>query len=253
MTIREKERLDDLGIGGYEIIQNPEAFCFGMDAVLLSEFVKIREGEKVLDLGTGTGILPILIAAKTKAEHITGMDIQEYSVDMAARSVEHNGLSSRIDIVQGDIKEASKLFGRAVFDAVTCNPPYMIDDHGLKNPADCKAIARHEILCTFEDVAREAAALLKEGGNFFLIHRPFRLVEIVNTLTQYKLEPKTMRFVYPFVDKEPNMVLIHGKKGARSRVTIERPLIVYKEPGIYTEEVSGIYIPKENTANGKLC
>lgn len=253
MTIREKERLDDLGIGGYEIIQNPEAFCFGMDAVLLSEFVKVREGEKVLDLGTGTGILPILLAAKTKAEHITGMDIQAYSVDMAARSVEHNGLSSRIDIVQGDIKAASKLFGRAVFDAVTCNPPYMIDDHGLKNPADCKAIARHEILCTFEDVAREAAALLKEGGNFFLIHRPFRLVEIVNTLTQYKLEPKTMRFVYPFVDKEPNMVLIHGKKGAKSRVTIERPLIVYKEPGVYTEEVSGIYIPKENNPQGRLC
>lgn len=253
MTIREKERLDDLGIGGYEIIQNPEAFCFGMDAVLLSEFVKIKEGERVLDLGTGTGILPILLAAKTKAEHIIGMDIQEYSVDMAARSVEHNRLTSRIDIVQGDIKEASKLFGRAVFDAVTCNPPYMIDDHGLKNLADCKAIARHEILCTFEDVAREAAALLKEGGNFFLIHRPFRLVEILNTLTQYKLEPKTMRFVYPFVDKEPNMVLIHGKKGARSRVTIEKPLIVYKEPGIYTEEVSDIYIPKENTVRGKLC
>lgn len=253
MTIREKERLDDLGIGGYEIIQNPEAFCFGMDAVLLSEFVKIREGEKVLDLGTGTGILPILLAAKTKAGYITGMDIQEYSVDMAARSVEHNGLSSRIDIVQGDIKEASKLFGRAVFDAVTCNPPYMIDDHGLKNQADCKAIARHEILCTFEDVAREAAALLKEGGNFFLIHRPFRLVEILNTLTQYKLEPKTMRFVYPFVDKEPNMVLIHGKKGARPRVTIERPLIVYKEPGVYTEEVSSIYIPRENIPKGKLC
>lgn len=253
MTIREKERLDDLGIGGYEIIQNPEAFCFGMDAVLLSEFVKVREGEKVLDLGTGTGILPILLAAKTKAEHITGMDIQAYSVDMAARSVEHNGLSSRIDIVQGDIKEASKLFGRAVFDAVTCNPPYMIDDHGLKNPTDCKAIARHEILCTFEDVAREAAALLKEGGNFFLIHRPFRLVEILSTLTQYKLEPKTIRFVYPFVDKEPNMVLIHGKKGARSRVTIERPLIVYKEAGVYTEEVSSIYIPKENIPRGEPC
>lgn len=253
MTIKDKERLDDLGVAGYEIIQNPEAFCFGMDAVLLSEFVKLKEGQRVLDLGTGTGIIPILLAAKTKAEHITGMDIQEYSVDMATRSVVHNGLSSRIDIVQGDIKEASLLFGRAVFDAVTCNPPYMIDDHGLKNPADCKAIARHEILCTFADIAREAAALLKEGGNFFLIHRPFRLVEILNTLTQYKIEPKTMRFVYPFVDKEPNMVLIHGKKGARSRVTIEKPLIVYKEPGVYTEEISSIYTPKDKIPQGKLC
>lgn len=253
MTIKEKERLDDLGIGGYEIIQNPEAFCFGMDAVLLSEFVRIKEGQRVLDLGTGTGIIPILLAAKTKAGHITGMDIQEYSVDMAARSVEHNRLSSRIDIVQGDIKEASHIFGRAVFDAITCNPPYMIDAHGLKNPADCKAVARHEILCTFEDVARETAALLKEGGNFFLIHRPFRLVEILNTLARYKIEPKTMRFVYPFVDKEPNMVLIHGKKGAKSRVTIERPLIIYKESGVYTEEISSIYTPKAQIPQGRPC
>lgn len=250
MTIREKERLDDLGIAGYEIIQNPEAFCFGIDAVLLSEFVKIKQGQKVLDLGTGTGILPILIAAKTKAGHITGLDIQKYSVDMAARSVEHNGLTDRIDIVQGDIKEASGLFGKAVFDAITCNPPYMIDDHGLKNPADCKAIARHEILCTFEDIAREAAALLKEGGNFYLVHRPFRLVEILNTLTKYMIEPKAMRFVHPFVDKEPNMVLIHGKKGAKSRVTIEKPLIVYEKPGVYTKEVAGIYIPG-NKKTGK--
>lgn len=250
MTIKEKERLDDLGIAGYEIIQNPEAFCFGIDAVLLSEFVKIKEGQKVLDLGTGNGILPILLAAKTGAGHITGLDIQEYSIDMASRSVVHNGLASRIDMVQGDIKEASKLFGKAVFDAITCNPPYMIDNHGLKNPDDAKAIARHEILCRFEDIAREAAALLKEGGNFFLVHRPFRLVEILNTLAKYNIEPKRMRFVYPFVDKEPNMVLIQGKKGGRSRITIEKPLIVYKEPGVYTREVADIYIQKEEIPGG---
>lgn len=243
MTIKDKERLDDLGIAGYEIIQNPDAFCFGIDAVLLSEFVKIKEGQKILDLGTGTGILPILLAAKTKAAHITGLDIQEYSVDMATRSVLHNGLSDRIDIVKGDIKEASGLFGKEAFDAITCNPPYMIDDHGLKNPADCKAIARHEILCTFDDIAREAAALLKQSGNFYLVHRPFRLVEILNTLTKNKIEPKIIRFVYPFVDKEPNMVLICGKKGAKSRVTIEKPLIVYEKPGIYTKEVASIYNP----------
>ena len=154
MTIKDKERLDDLGIAGYEIIQNPDAFCFGIDAVLLSEFVKIKEGQKILDLGTGTGILPILLAAKTKAAHITGLDIQEYSVDMATRSVLHNRLSDRIHIVKGDIKEASGLFGKEAFDAITCNPPYMIDEHGLKNPADCKAIARHEILCTFDEPVR---------------------------------------------------------------------------------------------------
>lgn len=241
MTIKDKERLDDLGIAGYEIIQNPEVFCFGMDAVLLSEFVRIKEGQKVLDLGTGTGILPILLAAKTGASHITGLEIQEYSIDMATRSVLHNGLGERIDIVKGDIKEASVLFGKEAFDAVTCNPPYMIDYHGLKNPDDSKAIARHEILCTFEDVVRETADLLKQGGNFYLVHRPFRLVEILNTLTKYKIEPKIIRFVYPFVDKEPNMVLICGKKGARSRVTVEKPLIVYERPGIYTKEVASIY------------
>ncbi len=235
------ERFDELQRNGYRIIQNPAKFCFGMDAVLLSGFARAKRGERVLDLGTGTGIIPILMAAKTEGEHFTGLEIQEESADMAARSVACNGLQQKIDIVNGDIKEASGIFGAASFDVVTTNPPYMTDTHGLKNPDMPKAIARHEVKCTFEDVAAQAAKLLKPGGNFFLVHRPFRLAEIIVTLARYRLEPKRMQLVYPFVDKEPNMVLLEANRGGRSRLKVEKPLIVYREPGVYTDEIYDIY------------
>lgn len=241
INLKENERLDELQRNGYRIIQNPEKFCFGMDAVLLSGFARAKEGDKVLDLGTGTGIIPILMEAKTKAFHLTGLEIQEESADMARRSVALNGLEERIRIVQGDIKEAGTLFGAASFDVVTCNPPYMIGQHGLTNPEAPKAIARHEILCTLEDVIGQTAKLLCLGGNFFLVHRPFRLAEIMVLLCRYKLEPKRMRLVYPFADKEPNMVLIEAKRGGKPRMTVEKPLIVYKEPGIYMPEIYEIY------------
>lgn len=260
VTLLEGERLDELQRNGYRIIQNSEKFCFGMDAVLLSGFAAgnmagsrddkansnskhlgIKEGAKVLDLGTGTGIIPILLEAKTKATHLTGLEIQEESADMARRSVKLNGLENKIDIVTGDIKEADALFAAASFDVVTCNPPYMIGQHGLVNPEGPKAIARHEILCTFEDVARVAAKLLKPGGHFFLVHRPFRLTEIMTTLSQYKLEPKRMRLVYPYIDKEPNMVLLEAARGGKPRMQVEPPLIVYKEPGVYMPEIYDIY------------
>lgn len=239
--LKPGERLDDLQRNHLQIIQNPEKFCFGMDAVLLSGFAKIKPGEKVVDLGTGTGIIPILLSAKTKASRLYGLEIQSESADMAKRSVLLNGLEQRIEIVEGDIKEASRLFGAAGFDAVTCNPPYMIGQHGLQNPDGPKAIARHEVLCTFEDVAREAARLLRPGGKFYLVHRPFRLAEIISTLLAHKLEPKRMQLVYPFVDKEPNMVLLEASRGGNSRMTVEPPLIVYKEPGVYTSEIYDIY------------
>ena len=241
IELQEGERLDDLHRNGYHIIQNEKKFCFGMDAVLLSGFAKVKEGEKVLDLGTGTGIIPILLEAKTAGKHFSALEIQEESADMARRSVAYNGLEQKIDVVCGDIKEASSLFGAASFDVVTCNPPYMNNQHGLKNPDLPKAIARHEVLCTLEDVVREAAKVLKVNGRFYMVHRPFRLVEIINSLYKYKLEAKRMRFVHPYIDKEPNMVLIEAVKGGKSMIKIENPLIVYKEPNVYEDEIYEIY------------
>lgn len=241
VELKQNERLDDLHRKGYQIIQNPEKFCFGIDAVLLSGFVQVKNGAKVLDLGTGTGIIPILVEAKTKAGHISALELQEESVDMAARSVKLNGLEEKISIVQGDIKEASHIFEGASFDVITTNPPYMTEHHGLVNPDMPKAIARHEIYCTLEDVVRESAKLLKMNGKFFMVHRPYRLVEIITTLSKYKLEAKRIRFVHPYKDKEPNMVLIEAVKGGKSRVTIEPPLIVYEDVNVYTKEIYEIY------------
>lgn len=241
IELYEGERIDDLQRNGYRIIQNRDGFCFGMDAVLLSGFARVKEREHALDLGTGTGIIPILLEAKTPGEHFTGLEIQKRSADMARRSVELNGLSNRISIVEGDIKEAVSMFGRASFDVVTSNPPYMTGSHGLVNPELPKAIARHEILCTLEDVISQAAGLLRENGRFYMVHRPFRLAEIMTVMVKYHLEPKRMKLVYPYIDKEPNMVLIEGLKGGRSRITVEKPLIVYKEPGVYTDEIYDVY------------
>lgn len=245
IELLEKERLDDLGRKNYKIIQNPDGFCFGMDAVLLSGYAKVKKGQRVLDLGTGTGIIPILLEAKTEASHLTGLEIQEKSADMARRSVRYNDLEDKISIVTGDIKEAGSLFGAASFDVVTSNPPYMIGGHGLQNPSMPKTIARHEVLCDLEDVVRAASTVLVPGGYFYMVHRPFRLAEIITVMTKYQLEPKRMRFVYPYVDKEPNMVLIEGIKGAKSRMAVDAPLIVYEKDGsrsgAYTEELLELY------------
>ena len=239
--LKPDERLDDLQIKGYEIIQHPGKFCFGMDAVLLSNFAKVKKGESVLDLGTGTGIIPILLSAKTEGGRFVGLEIQQESADMAKRSVLHNHLESKIEIVNGDIKEAANLFGGASFDVITTNPPYMIGHHGIANTSDTKAIARHEVLCTLDDILRESAKVLRPGGKFYMVHRPFRLAEILSKMIATGIEPKRMRMVHPFVDKEPNMVLIEGARGGNSRMTVERPLIVYKEVGVYSDELLGEY------------
>ncbi len=241
VVLKEGERIDDLERNGYKIIQNKQKFCFGMDAVLLSGFVKVLEGEEVLDLGTGTGIIPILLEAKTEGKHFTGLEIQPVSAEMAGRSVALNGIESKVKIVCGDIKEAEQYFKKASFDVVTCNPPYMNDRHGIKNPELPKAIARHEILCNLDDVVRTAALMLKPGKRFYMVHRPHRLTEIILKLKEYRLEPKRIKFVHPFVDKEANMVLIESVRGGKSMIKVEKPLIVYREVGKYTDEIYDIY------------
>lgn len=233
--LRPGERLDDLQIGGLELIQDPKKFCFGVDAVFLSNFVRIRPGENVLDLGTGNGIIPVLLSAKTEARHITGLEIQADTAEMARRSVAHNHLEDRIDIVTGDIKEAAELFKPAFFDVITTNPPYMLADHGMRNLDDAKAIARHEVLCSLDDILRESMRLMQDKSRFYMIHRPFRLTEIMIKMHQYKIEPKRIRFVHPYIDKEPAMVLIEGVRGARPRVTVEPPLIIYDRNGTAEE------------------
>ena len=239
--LKNNERLDELHRNGYFIIQDPGRFCFGMDAVLLSGFANVKKGENVLDLGTGTGIIPILLEAKTDGNHFTGLEIQPESADMASRSVQYNHLEDKVSIVKGDIKDASKIFGASSFDVITTNPPYMIGQHGLQNPTDAKAIARHEVCCTLDDILRESAKILKPGGRFYMVHRPFRLAEIFSKMVEYRIEPKRMQLVYPYVDKEPNMVLIEGLRGGKSRLTVEKPLIVYEAEGKYTPEIYDIY------------
>lgn len=237
----EGERLDDLQRDGLMIIQNPGWFCFGMDAVLLTGFVRAARGSRMIDLGCGNGVIPILLSAKTEGVFFEGLEIQADIADMAERSVRYNHLEDRVHITTGDIREASSYFEAASFDVVTANPPYMTNSHGLVNPTSHKAIARHELLCSLEDVIREGTKLLKPGGHFFMVHRPSRLSEIFGTMTKYRLEPKRMRLVYPYVDKEPNMVLIEGTRGGNPGMIVEKPLIVYRDVNEYTDEVRALY------------
>jgi tRNA1Val (adenine37-N6)-methyltransferase len=246
MQINGKDvTLDDLQ-NGYYIYQASDEFRFGVDAVFLSEFAKVRPGEIVLDMGTGNGIIPILLAAKTKGKHFYGLEIQKNSVMIAQESVKYNDLQDRISIVRGDICTASGIFGNETMDVVVSNPPYMIAQHGLRNEADAKYIARHEALCTFEDIAREASKLLKTHGKFCLIHRPFRLAELIVTLVKYRLEPKRIRFIHSYADKEPSMVMIEALKGGNSGVRIDKPLIIYEKNGEYTPEVKEIYKTRQD-------
>lgn len=226
--VRPGERLDDLQIGGLELIQNPNGFCFGVDAVFLSDFARVKPGETVLDMGTGNGIIPILLTAKTEGKKFTGLEIQPDTADMARRSVAYNGLEDRVEIVTGDIRGAAELFRPAFFDVITVNPPYMISEHGMRNPDDVKAAARHEVLCTLDDILRESMRLLQDKGRFYMVHRPFRLAEIMIKMNHYKIEPKRIQFIHPYIDREPVLVLVEGVRGAKSRVTVEPPVVIYE-------------------------
>lgn len=241
VELRPGERVDDLHRNGFRIIQDPKRFCFGVDAVLLSGFAKAAKGERVVDLGTGTGIIPILLAARTEAEEIYGLEIQAESAEMASRSVALNHLQERITILEGDIKAPPVQLKPSSFQVVTCNPPYMNSGGGLQNQFGPKAIARHEVLVNLEEVVAQASRLLSFGGRFYLVHRPHRLVDIFCLLRQYKLEPKQMRLVHPYVQKEPMMVLIEAVRSGKPMLKVLPPLVIYEADGSYTKETIQIY------------
>lgn len=240
VSLKETERIDDLQLKGLKIIQDKNGFCFGIDAVLLANFAKVKRGARVVDLGTGTGIIPTLIAGKSEAKQIIGVEIQEDVYEMATRSVKLNNLEDRVEIINADIKNIDKELEVNGYHVVTSNPPYMHTD-GIKNPNDKKAISRHEVKCNLEDVIRAASRLTMPRGKFFMIHRPTRLVDIITLGRQYKLEPKVLQFVHPRPKKAPNLVLVEFVKSGRPELKILDPLYVYGEDGKYTKEIEDIY------------
>lgn len=231
ISLNPDERVDDLERDGLVLIQNKKRFRYGVDAVLLSWFARAKEGETVLDLCTGTGVIPILMTAKTSARHFTGLEIQPEVAGMASRSVKLNGLEDRVSIVTGDVKEASQLFGGASFDVVTVNPPYLAGNGGLHNEDESKAISRHEILCSLDDVVRESSKVLKPGGRIYMVHRPFRLTDILVAMTKYRISPRRLCMVYPRVSREANLVLVEGVRGGRTQIKAEAPVILQEENG----------------------
>ncbi len=235
------EQIDDLQYKGLKIIQKKTGFRFGIDAVLLANFCQVPKDGQVMDLGTGTGIIPILLAGKTQASRIIGVEIQEDMADTAKRSVLLNNLEEKVEILAMDIKECPSYFKGRHFDVITSNPPYITAGGGIVNPSDAKAIARHEIMCNLEDVIRVSAALLKPGGNLFMVNRPQRLVDAVYLMRKYGIEPKIMRFVHPYAGKKPNLVLIRASRGGNPQLKVIEPLYVYESPGVYTDEILEIY------------
>lgn len=241
VDLKNGERIDDLQCKGLKIIQNEEGFCFGVDAVLLANFTEIKRGQRVVDLCTGTGIIPILLAGKTEAGEVLGIEIQQDVSEMAQRSVMMNNLGERVRIINDDIKNAASSLGRGIFDIVTVNPPYKHPGSGLLNPEDAKAISRHEIKCTLEDVLFISSEILKPNGRFFMVHRPERIVDILYLMRTYRLEPKRIRFVHPYPGKKPNLLLIEGLKHGKAFLNFMDPLYIHDENGNYTREIDDIY------------
>ena len=239
--LKEGERLDELQRDGRRIIQHPGRFCFGMDAVLLSAFARAYPGEKVLDLCSGTGVIPILMESRYPGAHFTGLELQEESADMARRSVQVNGREEQIAILQGDLRNCEEQLKAGAWDVVTVNPPYMKVPAGQHNRNLAMNLARHEIACTLTDVLASAARLLKSKGRFYMVHRPMRLPEIMEQMRVFKIEPKRMQLVHPKLEREPNMVLIEGIRGGAPELRVAPPLIIYHEDGSYTEPVRRIY------------
>lgn len=240
--ILENERIDDLEYKGLKIIQNKDGFCFGIDSILLSDFAsEIKRNSKVIDLGTGTGIIGILLCAKTKLKKIIGVEVQKEVYDMAKRSIELNNLQDKFEIINENIKNLENTLEIGTFDAVVTNPPYKKVGTGIRNENEKKLVSRHEITANLEDFIKISSKLLKDKGNLYMVHRPDRLVDIIELLRKYKLEPKKIRFIEPSVGKTANLLLIKATKNAKPFLKIEKTLYVYKENGEYTDEILKIY------------
>lgn len=242
MFLKENERIDDLEFKGLKIIQNKEGFCFGIDSVLISDYAKkLKKGSKVVDIGTGTGIIGILLCGKCEISHITGIEIQEEVAEMAKRSIQLNHLEEKFDVQNINIKHVFDVIEPNTIDAVVTNPPYMKLNTGAKNIEKKKLISRHEVECDLEDIISISYKLLKSKGEFYMVHRAERIVDIMFLLRKYRLEPKKIRFVHPRKEKEPNLVLIKCVKDGGNGLKIDKPLIVYDDSGNYTDEIYEIY------------
>lgn len=245
VKLKENEIIDDLEFEGLKIIQNKNGFKFGMDSVLLSDFAKtIKNNSVVLDIGTGTGIISILLSKKTGAKEIIGIEVQEDVSDMAKRSIELNNLQNKINIINDNINNIEKYFKINLFDSIVTNPPYQKNNTGLKSETEEQLISRHEVLCSLENIIEKSFKMLKDHGEFYMVHRPERLVDIMYLMRKYKIEPKELRFVYPKFGEKSNLILIKGIKNANEFLKIHKPLIIYDEDGNYTAEVLKIYNKK---------
>lgn len=245
IELKNNERIDDLEFNGYKIIQNSDGFCFGIDSVLLSDYAKeIKKESKVLDLGTGTGILCILLTGKTNLKEIIGVEIQEEVCDMARRSIKLNNLEDKIKIINENIINIENIYNKGSFDVIVTNPPYKKKNTGLQNENEKKVISRHELTASLDDFIRISKNMLKDKGQFYMVHRPERLVDILYLMRKYKIEPKQIKFVSSKIGKEPNLVLIKGVKNGKQFLKFDSILYVYNEDGTYTDEILKIYNKK---------
>lgn len=241
VKLYEDEAIDDLQLNGLKIIQKKDAFRFGIDAVLLSYFANVKKKQNVVDLCTGTGIVPILLYGKYSPIKIVGIEIQEEMSEMAYRSVKFNSLEDKVEIINRDLKDIEYLKSLGRFDVLTVNPPYKLNSSGILNPSDKVAIARHEIMCTLEDVIIAARTLLKDNGRMFMVHRPERLADIFTIMRKYKIEPKRVQMVHPNTKKPANIVLVEGQRDGGSFLKWEKPLFVYNDEGGFTDDINKIY------------
>ena len=242
VELKENERIDDLEFKGLKIIQNEKGFCFGMDSVLLSDFAKkMKNNSTVLDLGTGTGIIPILLCGKTNLKKVIGIEIQQDVANMAKRSSQLNNLQDRFEVVNTNIIDLKNIYEKQSFDVIVTNPPYKKENTGITNENEAKLISRHEITANLEDFISISKDLLKDKGEFYMVHRPERLVDILSLMRKYKIEAKILKLVSPNKNKEPNLILIKGIKNANSFLKVEKNLYVYNEDGKYTNEILKIY------------